>query len=72
MSGERIDIFVDQISGKATIDCDGYDGDKCQKDLALLGALMEALGVDMDVLSSEKKRPTVEREVTHGHAKVKA
>lgn len=72
MSGERIDIFVDQETGKATIDCEGYDGEKCQKDLAVLGALMEALGVDMDVLSSEKKRPVAEREVTHAKTKVKA
>ena len=72
MSGERIDVFVDQSPWEATIDCNGFEGDKCKKELELIGALMGALGADLDVQSSEKKRPDVQREVTHGRAKVKA
>jgi len=72
MNGERIDVFVDQSTGKATIDCDGFEGEKCKNELVLLGALMGALGAELEVQSSEKKRPAVQREVTHAHAKVKA
>jgi len=71
MSEKTVDVFVDQDTGKATVDCHGFEGDQCLDPLAVIQALMQAMGADLEIVSAEKKRPDMQREGVYAKTTVK-